>query len=367
LPELSNAMPLSGPQRLALLRAAGWQLTGGLQAVARELRGWRARAAAIPDPRLREEALDAIDNKRGHTDGAALFWTLTPSRNLRLLQLLVAFEVIYDYLDNVSERGARAGVVEGQHIFHALADALNPGRAPRDYYRGHPWRDDGGYLRMLVLSCQAGCRALPRFEAVRACVELETSRQRVLALNHDCDPARREAVLRHWAAQQFSDDYGLEWFELTAASSQSVVTFTLLALAADSRVTVADAEQLHAAYFPWFAYAVTMLDAYVDQDEDAQTGAHSYIAYYGTSETAVRRLCESVERSAEDLLALCHGERHAVLLGCMIAMYLSKNSALAPHRRGGTTSIRCAGGTLATVLVPVLRMWRICNRQTTAT
>ncbi|HMJ02557.1 MAG TPA: DUF2600 family protein, partial [Conexibacter sp.] len=116
----SNAMPLSGPQRSALLRAATWQLGGGLQAVARELRCWRERAVAIPDPLLRADALHAIDSKRGHTDGAALFWTLTPARNLGLLRLLVAFEVIYDYLDNVSERGAAAGVVEGTHLFRAL-------------------------------------------------------------------------------------------------------------------------------------------------------------------------------------------------------------------------------------------------------
>lgn len=328
---------------------------------------WRERAAAIPDERLRADALHAIDNKRGHTDGAALFWTLPTRRDLGLLRLLVAFEVIYDYLDNVSERGASAGVDNSQHLFTALVDALDPDVAPSDYYRFHPWSDDGGYLRSLVDACRAGCLGLPGFEAVRPFIQLEASRLPVLAINHELNAEQRQTALRLWAHEQFGLDHGLHWWELTAAASQSVVTFTLLALAADPHTTHADAAATHAAYFPWFAYAVTMLDAYVDQDEDERSGAHSYIGYYPSKQAAVARLSESVERSAERLLELPHGRRHAVMLGCMVAMYLSKDSASTPAMRTTTALIRMAGGSLTTMLVPVLRVWRVCNGQTTAT
>ena len=359
----SNAMPLSGPQRSALLRAVAWQLGGGLQAVRHELRGWRARASAIPDLRLRAEALHAIDSKRGHTDGAALFWTLAPGRSRRLLRLLVAFEVIYDYLDNVSELGARFGVADDRHLFRALEDAVDPGCRVGDYYREHPWSADGGYLTALVEACQGECLTLPGFAAVRPLVQLETRRQSVLGLNHDIDPERRSESLRRWAAERFPDERELHWYELTAASSQSVVTFTLLALAASPRATRADAEAVHAAYFPWFAFAVTMLDSYVDWPDDERTGAHSYVAYYPTSEQLVRRLCESIDHSARNLLGLPHGERHAILLGCMVAMYLSKDSVFTPELSSGAACMQRAGGTLTRLLLPILRVWRICNGQ----
>jgi tetraprenyl-beta-curcumene synthase len=358
-----NAMPLSGAQSSALLRAVLRELGGGLQAVGRELRMWRRRAAAIPDPWLRADALSAIDHKRGHTDGAALFWTLPTARELGLLRLLVTFEVIYDYLDNVSEHAASVGAGTGRRLFRALADALDPDAVPVDYYGGLPWSDDGGYLRALVEACQAGCRALPSFEVVGPLIRLEADRLPVLALNHEPDPQRRCAALRRWAAEELDDDHGLRWYELTAAASQSVVTFTLLALAADPRATPADAAALHAAYFPWFAYAVTMLDAYVDQAEDRRNRAHSYIRHYPSNELAVERLCESIEQSATRLLALPCGHRHAVMLGCMVAMYLSKDSATAPQLHASTIRIRRAGGTFTTLLVPVLRLWRICNGQ----
>ncbi len=367
MPETTNAMPPSGAQSSALLRAAARELGGGLQAVPRELRMWRRQAVAIPDEVLRAEALHALDSKRGHTDGAALFWTLPTIRDLGLLRLLVAFQIIYDYLDNVSERGAGAAVENGEHLFLALVDALDPDATSIDYYRFHPWRDDGGYLRSLVDACRAGCRALPRFDVVRPFIRLEASRLPVLALNHEVNADHRRKTLQRWACEQFGGDLGLRWWELTAAASQSVVTFALLALAADQEATRADAEGTYAAYFPWFAYAVTMLDAYVDQHEDKRNGAHSYVGYYASEELAVARLCESVEKSAERLLSLPHGHRHAVMLGCMVAMYLSKDSAGTSEMRATTARIRQAGGTLTTMLVPVLRLWRICNAQTATT
>jgi len=51
----------------------------------------------------------------------------------------------------------------------------------------------------------------------------------------------------------------------------------------------------------------------------------------------------------------------------MVAMYLSKSSAWSPELRGGTLRIARSGGSLTMLLLPVLRAWRICMRQTRAT
>ncbi|HEY4279692.1 MAG TPA: DUF2600 family protein [Conexibacter sp.] len=362
-----DTMPLQRPQRSALLSAGIRELGWGLWTVSAELRALRERAAAIPDPWLRADALHALDSKRGHSDGAALFWTLPARRHPGLLRLLLAYDVIYDYLDDVGERAARELGVSGPELYQALVDALDPSSPQGDYYAGLPWRDDAGYLHALVDLCRAECSALPSFALVRPLIEREVSRFAVLALNHEDDGTRRDAALETWAREEFGDGADMRWFELTAASSQSIVTLALLALATDPLATVADAEATYHAYFPWWAYAVTMIDSYVDQAEDRWNGAHSYISHYPSSEIAVARLCESVERSAERLLALPNGERHAVLLACMVAMYLSKDSARDGELRETTRRIVKSGGTLTAILLPVLRAWRIVNRQTSAT
>ena len=71
---------------VALARASARELIWGLRLVSREVGGWRARAAEIPDPELRADALAAISRKRGNINGAGLFWTLPDRRNRDLLR-----------------------------------------------------------------------------------------------------------------------------------------------------------------------------------------------------------------------------------------------------------------------------------------
>lgn len=364
---MAAATSLDEAQSAALLRAAARQLIWGLRAASEEMRAWRSLAETIPSVPLRRDALHALDCKRGHTDGAALFWTLTARRDRRLLRIVVAYEIIYDYLDNVSERGADRGVANGRQLFAALADALRPGAGHADYYRHNPWRDDGGYLRALVDVCRSGCRELPGLAVVLPYLAREAANVSVFALNHALPAADRDRLLRDWAAVEFRDHDDVHWYEVTAAASQSTLVFALLALATDGNATPGQARATYDAYFPWFGNAVTMLDSYVDQAEDARRGAHSYVAHYPSPEVAVERVCLSVERAAERLLALPNGERHAVLLASMVAMYLSKDSARSPELRAGTAEIVRAGGSLTRLLLPVLRAWRICNGQATKT
>lgn len=355
------ALPLTRSQCSALLTATARQLRWGLRAVADEIRTWRARAAAIPDPALRRDALSALNDKRGHADGAALFWTLPRVRNDDLLRTLVRYELLQDFLDTVTEQGAAVGPDYGEPLYLALADALDLERTVAEYYAG--CRRDGGYLAALVASCRVGCRALPGYDVVQPLLVREAQRSRVLVINHRGDGTARDVELRRWATRHLGGVRELQWFERTAAASGWITTHALLTVAASETVTRAEAVATHAAYFPWLAMALTMLDSYADQAEDRANGDHSYVGHYATPEAAVERLCESVARAASGVLALPGGERHAVLLGCMIALYLSKDSARAPALRTTTARIASAGGTLPMLLLPVLRTWRVCNGQ----
>jgi hypothetical protein len=427
-----------------LLAAVARELTWSLPTVAREARAWRSVAFCIPDAPIRRDALSALAGKRGHTDGAALFTILPRARNRGLLRLLVAYEIAWDFLDSVNEHGATAGQTNGIQLHRALIDALNPGGAIADHYRHHPWRGDGGYLRALVEICRECCEQLPGYERVRRVVLEEAARAQVLGINHELDPARRDADLRTWAAREFPVDtrklpytgsrgsatgsrgsatgsrgsatgsrgpatgsrgpatgsrgpatgsrgpatgsqrsttvspqlatgadappelpVGAEatWFELTGAASASLTIHALLALAAEPPEADSEIKRVRRAYFPWISAATTMLDSYVDQQQDAASGDHSYVAHYPSSELGLLRIRQLVERCLREAHALPDGERHTLIAACMAAMYLSKDSARAPAMRASTKVLADAGGPLTRLLLPVLRLWRIAYAQ----
>jgi tetraprenyl-beta-curcumene synthase len=339
------------------------ELRWGLSAVSREVHAWRIKAQAIPDAPIRENAISALLRKRAHTDGAALFWIIPNARSLPLLRMLCTFEIMCDFLDSVSERGAERGQCNGKQLHMALVDALAPERRTSDYYEHHPWREDGGYLDAMVRVCRECCGLLVGYERVRELVLQEAWRAQVLAVNHDLDPEQRDGDLRAWAASEFPGEVEVNWYELSGAASAPLTIHALLALAVEARHSDAEIARVHAAYLPWISAATTMLDSYVDQIEDAVNDDHSYVAHYPSHEVAVRRISRLVNRSVSDAGALCEPERHILIVACMVAMYLSKDSARSPTLRAGAEQMVAAGGTLTGLLLPVLRLWRTIYTQ----
>ncbi len=359
---------------VALARASARELIWGLRLVSREVEGWRARAAQIPDPELRADALTALTRKLGNINGAGLYWTLPEERNRDLLGVLVAYEILADYLDCVSERTAGLGLTNGRQLHLALVEAIDPGAEMSNYYRHQPSSDDGGYVRTLVESCRAHCAALPGYEEVRPLLSRAADLSALLAINHEPDPAVREQALQEWDADREAEQPEREparrgeqaWYERTAGASAWLTVLAMLALAAEPTVTANAAEQTYAAYLGWIAPAGAMLDSYGDIVEDAAGGEHSYIAHYPSMEVAVERVNELVRRARREAQALPGGARHDVIAACMIAFYLSKDSVRAPEMRQSTRKLRCAGGPLVGLLVPVLRLWRLAYGQRSA-
>jgi tetraprenyl-beta-curcumene synthase len=363
-PDRFDPAPVTGRQIGALLSCVAREFTWGLHASNRELIRWRNLAGRIPEGPLRTDAIDALLRKRGQSDGAALFSILPRSRCRSYLRLLVAYQVIWDYLDSVNERGAHAGTVNGRQLHLALVDALDPGGPKRDYYAHSPWRDDGGYLQALVDTCRECCTRLPSYDRVRPLVLRDAMRAQVLALNHDTDPRRRDRSLRRWAAVEFPDGHDASWWELTGAASAGLATFALLALACEPNPDEGEIERTHAAYFPWASAVACMLDSYADQAEDAEKGDHSYLAHYPTPDAAVTGTCEMVRRCLCELRRLQNSEKHLVIVCSMVALYLSKDSARTDQMRAYSDRIALAGGSLSRALIPVLQLWRAAHRLT---
>jgi tetraprenyl-beta-curcumene synthase len=335
------------------------ELTWGLPAVAREVRRWDDLAHNISDSRIREDALKALAEQRTHIDGAALFSILPRARDPSLLRLLVAYEAIWDFLDNVNERSASAGVANGLQLHRALVEALDPGGPISDYYKYISWYDDSGYLRALVTECQANCARLPSYERVRRSAIQEAVRGQICAINHDPDPSNRDEALRAWATREFPSGHEAWWFELTAAASTNLTIFALLALACERTCSPDLIARTSLTYYPWISVLTAMLDSYVDEAEDAVSGDHSYVTHYSTPELAERRICLLIRRALQEAGALKDSEKHTVIAASMVAMYVSKDSALTPAMREGTMRILDAGGSLTRLLHPILRLWRI--------
>lgn len=348
------------PRQLAALAAVyAREVAWVAPSVAAEVRRWRARAAAIPDPALREDALISLERERLNIEGAALYAVLPRRREPRLLRVLVAYQIALDYLDTLGERLVGEPHRTGVQLHRALVEALDPGSPVSDYYRYLPWAaDDGGYLRALVEACREGCRTLPGYERVREPAVRAGARFVVQVANHDPLPARRDAALVAWAAGQEPYGAGASWFELAAGASSTLGIHALLALATRPDPSPAAVAAVDAAYFPWVCAASTLLDSLVDRADDARTGSHNFLDHYADEATAERRLAEVIARSVAQSRRLGRGERHAVIVCGMVAMYLSKSSAAGPELRPAARRLLRAAGGLAALELPILRWLR---------
>jgi tetraprenyl-beta-curcumene synthase len=346
-------------QILAVLKVCARELAWVRPGVAHELERWRRWAAAIPDPVIRADALASLRAKRLNAEGAALFAAVAPRRNSSLLRLLVAYQVLLDFLDTLTERPAAEPLADGRQLHLALEHALDPDGPIEDYYRHHPRRADAGYIRALVQTCRDCSRRLPAYGEVRHALLQAAERCGVQGLNHDPDARRRDSGLRRWAQRTYPGATGISWWELTAAASSTVGIHALLALAADPSCARRDAVEVATAYMPWICALSTMLDSYVDEAQDVANDDHSYLGHYPSRRVAEERISELLARARQEVRRLRNGSRHALVLAGMVAMYLSADAARTAGKRSTTRALTRAGGALTRMLLPVLRLWRI--------
>lgn len=355
--------PLSARHIRAVSVGAGRELGWGLRAVRAEVAGWRTRALAISDPVHRQQALEALADKRPLLDGAAFFWILPDRRHLELLRLLVAFQALANYHDHASER-ARGDQTRPGSSMDAFLEVVDLDRPLTSYGAASATGVDA-YVQALALACRTGCAALPRYREARPLLLRQVRLARSLDLEHDPDPARRTQGLQRFAHEELGQRTDATWWELTAGAASMMTAIVLLALAADERMTSDEMRRAVEAY-TWVASASAFLDNYVDQFEDQAIGEHNYLAYYSSSDEAVRGIAVLLHRSLREAAALRHGDRHVVIIAAMAALYLSSDNARSPALRTSTRELARSGGPLTQLLIPILRGWRIAYGEPSA-
>jgi len=285
---------------------------------------WHRRALTIPDPDLRAAALANLRHERGNLEGAAAFAVLAARRRRpALVTALVAFQVIYDYVDTLVEQPDRAHPETARRLHQALHDAVAPALAPN----AQPYYDDiddpdGGYLAALVASCRAALAQLPGSATAAPLAAAAATRMiDYQAHNHaPGDPDR--TALAAWSTATTPSGSGLAWWEHAASSASSLSVFALLAHAASDRPSAAAAGAIAEAYVPVGALHV-MLDSLADRDQDALTGDHSLIAHYANEPETIGRLAALAGDATAAVRQLPAGATHAAICAAMAAYYLA--------------------------------------------
>jgi cytochrome P450 len=327
------------------------------RATARELCYWRERAAAIPDAPTRTDALEALAHKRDNVEGASLFSILPKDRDDRVIRLLVAYQIMWDFLDSISERGACAGRANVLRLHRALIEGLDPEAPISDYYRYHPWKNDGGYLLSLVETCRSICAELPSYRQIHPLIRRGVEDCSIQSLNHEREPNRRDLALKEWGEREFADEHTLTWFERAAAAS-AFTPHVLLALAAEPSWEQHELLAVYSAYFPLVPLAIAMLDSYLDLADDVANGSHSYISHYPSETIALERLATIIRRIVSSTTGLPKSRRHAVLIEGIVAWHLSIdgfNKRTTPEK---ARMLARAGGSLTRMLLPMVHLWR---------
>ncbi len=378
---------------LALANARYWTTVAPI--VRAQLARWEQVAGSISDPALRGLATGKLRDEHFNAEVAATLATLAPRpQRARVVEAIVALQVLYDYVDLLTEQPADSGpTIDGRALLAALHNAvtldlaragtpdvgdagtpdLADGATPdvrdrrdtgtdpsRDYYRDGPHSDDGGYLQALVETVRGALAHLPNGTTVAPVAQAAAARcGEAQILNHGA-PGLGIAQLQRSATAQASGT-GLDWQEYLAGATASVLGIgALVAAAADPKTTRRDAEELDTLYL--FIGALTMLDSVVDLQEDIAAGRLGYVQYYGDPGVFADRLAIVARDAVTRARLLPDGAHHIVTLVGIVAYYASAPAANTELARPLTAPVRRELRPLITATLAVMRAWRLAKR-----
>lgn len=346
---------------LVLANVRYWPMIAPL--VRRQLYRWEQRAQAIPDASLRALAFEKLHEERFNAEVAATLATLAPrAHREHTVEAIVALEVMYDYLDGLTEQPVSDPLRNGHQLFRAFTDAMTPHAPPsRDYYRYDPRAEDGGYLAELASVVRGALARLPAASAIADAALASATRCGEAQVLVHAASSTGTARLERWATQQASGT-PLEWREFLAGAVASVLAVhALIAAAADRRTTPEQATAIDAAYLSISALS-TMLDSLIDYERDLSTGNPWHLRQYEDPGLMVRPLTEVARRAATAARGLPHASHHIMTLVGVVAYYTSAPTARSGHAVRLVSAIHKELEPLITPTFAVMRAWRLAKR-----
>ena len=288
----------------------------------RDFSAWYRRAEQIPDPELRKQALASMNSKKFHCQGGAVYAAQVPSQIHTLVPLIVAYQTISDYLDNLCDRSTSLDPADFRQLHLSMQDALTPGAPLRDYYCYRQEKDDGGFLADLVRSCQEKVAALPAYPLVQQRVlELSCLYSDLQVYKHVAHDQREEQLFAWW--ERYRPHYPqLYWQEFAAVTGSTIGIFALFCLATDPALSEQEVQAVDSAYFPWICGLHILLDYLIDLEEDRVGGDLNFVSYYRSDQEATERLGYFFEQAKASVRHLPNPVFHRLIVNGLVAFYL---------------------------------------------
>ncbi|SMG53591.1 tetraprenyl-beta-curcumene synthase [Paenibacillus aquistagni] len=294
-----------------------------LPEVRQELARWSARAASIPNEELRQQALASLSTKQFHCEGGSVYAAIYPEQRDILIPLIVAFQTISDYLDNLCDRSTSLDPRDFRLLHQSMLDAVQPERPLTNYYALREEQDDGGYLHALVMTCRDSIEKLEAYDQVREdIVQLVTWYTDLQVYKH-IDKTKRESALLTWWEPYQHDFSELGWNEFAAATGSTLGMFYLFAAAVDKNMTREHARIIREAYFPYVCGLHILLDYLIDQEEDRIGGDLNFCNYYPDQETVILRIEHFATKAKQATSKLPNARYHRMIIEGLLALYLS--------------------------------------------
>lgn len=288
-----------------------------------QLMQWRSNAEQMGDPELKKQAIASMTAKEFHCQGGAVYAAANLEQRHVLIPLIVAFQTISDYLDNLCDRSTSLDPYDFRQLHQSMLDAVDPAAPLHDYYACRQEKEDGGYLEQLVKTCQSCICLLPSYalvaEHVRGLVSLYCDLQVYKHIRHDL----RENELLQWWNGHKSRYADLHWNEFAAATGSTLGVFMLFLAASDPHLTREEAAAIREAYFPYVCGLHILLDYLIDQEEDQLGGDLNFCRYYGNREAAVQRISHVAAKARQRVATLHAPAFHRMIIEGLIALYLS--------------------------------------------
>jgi hypothetical protein len=347
-----------------------------------EMRHWEARARAIEDPELRALALGKLRTEGFNAEAAAMAATIAPrATRAHAVRAIVALELLFDYLDGLSERPHADPLGEGERLYAAFvaafgSDAL-PARGESDATGSrellaqrhmlrpndeHPARLDtlsaDAYLQELGQAVRTALAQLPARDAIAPLALRCATRGAQAQIRMHAAPVLGTAQIGEWARGE-AHGTALEWREFAAGAACSVLALhALIAAAADPRTTPAHALEIETAYMLTGAM-VTLLDGVIDHEHDAAAGQLSYAGLYEDPALLAQALSLAAREASRHSSELHNGAHHLMTLAAAAAYWCSAPGARSAHARLALAELRRELRGLLLVPLLVMRAWRI--------
>ncbi len=294
-----------------------------LPVVKRELQEWQTFAQRINDAELKKQAMDSLIAKKFHCEGGAIYASANLSMRHILIPLIVAFQTISDYLDNLCDRSTSLDPIDFRRLHQSMLDAVQPDAVLQDYYEFHSEKDDNGYLVALVRRCQACIQRLPAYGIVQDSIKEFVHLYVDLQVYKHIHSEKREQELRNWWEIHRHHHPDLAWNEFAAATGSTLGVFMLFQAASQAEGTLTLNQEIKDAYFPYVCGLHILLDYLIDQDEDERGGDLNFCVYYRSKDDMLSRITHIADKARERVMFLENPKFHLMIIEGLLALYLS--------------------------------------------